>query len=86
MANMMDIKVLGVVENYSYLACPDCGKVLKPFGESNLDEVAKELNMEVLGKMPLDPEFAKVADAGKIYTREVTDLDKAVDVLKALDK
>ncbi len=86
MANMMDIKVLGVVENYSYLACPDCGKILKPFGESHIDEVAKELHLEVLGKLPLDPEFAAIADAGKIYSREIKDLDKAVEVLKSIEK
>jgi Mrp family chromosome partitioning ATPase len=86
MANMMDIKVLGVVENYSYLACPDCGKILKPFGESHIDEVAKELHLEVLGKLPLDPEFAAIADAGKIYSREIKDLDKAVEVLKSIEE
>lgn len=55
MAGMMDIPVLGVVENYSYLKCPDCGKEIKLFGESHIDEVASELAMQVLGKMPLDP-------------------------------
>ena len=55
MAGMMDIPVLGVVENYSYLKCPDCGKEIKLFGESHIDEVASELAMQVLGKRPLDP-------------------------------
>ena len=63
MAGMMDIPVLGVVENYSYLKCPDCGKEIKLFGESHIDEVASELAMQVLGKMPLDPAYAELADA-----------------------
>ena len=50
MAGMMDIPVLGVVENYSYLKCPDCGKEIKLFGESHIDEVASELAMQVLAK------------------------------------
>ena len=62
MAGMMNIPVLGVVENYSYLKCPDCGKEIKLFGESHIDEVASELAMQVLGKMPLDPAYAELAD------------------------
>lgn len=67
MANMMNIKVLGVVENFSYLKCPDCGKEIKLFGESHIDEVAKELNLDVLGKLPLDPEYARTADNGDLF-------------------
>ena len=85
MANMMNIKVLGVVENYSYIACPDCGKQIKPFGESHIEEVAKELDIPVLGKLPLDPSFAEVADAGKVYTREMQELDAAISLLKSLE-
>lgn len=84
MAGMMNIPVLGVVENYSYLVCPDCGKEIKVFGESHIDEVAKASNMKVLGKLPLNPEFAQKADEGKFFEIENDYLKAAYDVLKAL--
>ena len=65
MAGMMKIPVLGIVENYSYVKCPDCGKEIKVFGESHIDEIAAELNVPVLGKMPIDVAFAQKADAGE---------------------
>lgn len=65
MAERMDIPVLGIVENYSYVACPDCGKAIKVFGESHIDEIAAELNVPVLGKMPIDIAFAEQADSGR---------------------
>lgn len=64
MANMMNIPVLGIVENYSYVSCPDCGRQIKVFGESHIDEIAADLNIPVLGKMPIDMNFAAKADAG----------------------
>lgn len=64
MAKTMNVKVLGIIENYSYFKCPDCGKEHPVFGESHIDEVAKDLDVEVLGKMPIDPELAKYADLG----------------------
>ena len=54
MAKQMNIPVLGIVENYSYVKCPDCGKELKVFGESHIEEIAEELGVPVLGKMPID--------------------------------
>ena len=64
MAEMMKIPVLGIVENYSYVKCPDCGKELKIFGESHIEEIAAELNVPVVGKMPIDMEYASKADSG----------------------
>lgn len=64
MAGMMKIPVLGIVENYSYVKCPDCGKEIKVFGESHIDEIAAELNVPVLGKMPIDIDYATKADGG----------------------
>ena len=58
MAKQMNIPVLGIVENYSYVKCPDCGKELKVFGESHIEEIAAELGVPVLGKMPIDPAIA----------------------------
>ena len=84
MAEMMHIPVLGVVENFSYLKCPDCGKEIKVFGESHVDEVATELNIPVLGKMPIDPAYAKVADEGRFFEMENPYLAAGVEVLKKL--
>lgn len=79
MASMMDIPVLGLVENYSYLKCPDCGKEIKLFGDSQIDKVAAELGVPVLGKMPLDPEFARLADEGKFHQINNPYLKDAID-------
>lgn len=84
MADMMDIPVLGVVENYSYLQCPDCHKEIKLFGESHIEEVAAAMGTQVLGKLPLNPEFAQMVDAGKSYDIENPHLAKAVEVIKGL--
>ncbi len=67
MAKQMNIPVLGIVENYSYIKCPDCGKEMKVFGESHIDEIASELEIPVLGKMPLDPAIAEAVEAEKFY-------------------
>lgn len=82
MAGLMHVPVLGIVENFSYLKCPDCGREIKLFGESNIDETAKELGVEVLGKLPLDTSYAQTADKGEFYTIDNNYLDKAVEVLK----
>ena len=65
MAQKMDIPVLGMIENYSYLACPDCGKKIEVFGKSNIDAVSAELGIPVLGKLPIVPSFAELADNGR---------------------
>lgn len=78
MAGMMNIPVLGLVENYSFLKCPDCGNKIKLFGESHIDEAAAEMGIPVLGKMPLDPEFAKLVDEGKFAEIENPYLVEAV--------
>lgn len=67
MAKKMDIPILGIVENMSYLECPDCGKKIELFGDSHIDTVAESLELQVLGKMPLNPEYAKAADAGAFH-------------------
>ena len=84
MADMMDIPVLGVVENYSYLQCPDCHTEIKLFGESHIEEAAAAMGTQVLGKLPLNPEFAQMVDAGKSYDIENPHLAKAVEVIKGL--
>ena len=86
MAEMMKIKVLGVVENYSYVLCPDCGKQIKIFGESHIDEIAAELNMDVLGKMPINPLYAEAADKGVFHAVDNEYVEKAVEKLYLLPR
>ena len=82
MAEAMNIPVLGIVENYSYLACPDCGKKINVFGESRIDEIAADLGIKVLGKMPIDPALAEMVEAEKFYEVENDYIKDAVDALK----
>ena len=67
MARQMNIPVLGVVENYSYLICPDCGRKISVFGQSHIDEAAKELDLPVLGKMPIDAGLSEAVEQEKFY-------------------
>ena len=78
MANLMKIPVLGLIENMSYLKCPDCGREIKLFGESNIEEVAEEFGLPVLAKLPLDPALAELCDAGEIERMKVDYLDGAI--------
>ncbi|MBQ9707861.1 MAG: Mrp/NBP35 family ATP-binding protein [Firmicutes bacterium] len=84
MAGMLDVPVLGVVENMSYLTCPDCGKEINVFGKSKLEEVAKEQDLEILGRLPIDPALASLSDAGKIEHFEGELLADAVEKIKSL--
>lgn len=82
MAEMMHIPVLGIVENFSYAKCPDCGREIPVFGESHVEEAAKELSLPVLCRLPLEPEFAKAADEGRFYETENPCLEAAIAALK----
>ena len=84
MAGMMDVPVLGVVENYSYVKCPNCDEEIHIYGDSHIEDVAKELGISVLGKLPMDQKFAKAADAGQIYAVENDYLTEAKTVLEKL--
>ena len=66
MATLMNVPVLGIVENMSFVKCPDCGKEIKIFGESNIEDVAKGYGTSVLAKFPIDPKLAELCDSGKI--------------------
>jgi len=66
MANKMDIKIFGVVENMSYIKCPDCGKEIDVFGTSKVDEVATDFDLKVLGRLPIDKDIAAAVDAGNV--------------------
>ena len=84
MVRQMNIPVLGIVENYSYLTCPDCGKKISVFGESHIDEIAAEYAVPVLAKIPMDPTLAAACDAGKIEYVENNYMKDAIEVLKKL--
>ncbi|WP_329383243.1 Mrp/NBP35 family ATP-binding protein [Anaerofustis butyriciformans] len=84
MAEMMNINVLGLVENMSYIECPNCHEKISVFGESHVDEVAKKYGLEVLANIPIDPEIAKKCDEGKIEQLDKQYVDKAVEKLKNL--
>lgn len=81
MAEMMKVPVLGIVENYSFVKCPDCGKEIKIFGESNIDAIAQELNAPVLGKMPIDMEYDSKADSGAFHEIENVYIEAADAVM-----
>lgn len=82
MANIMNVPVLGLVENMSYYQCPDCGKKHSIFGESQIDETAAELGVPVLAKLPIDPEVAKFVDEGRVEDVDCPELDEFVSALK----
>ena len=82
MAKKMDIPILGLVENMSYLECPDCGKKISLFGESKVKEVAKEYDIPVLARIPIRPEIAKAVDEGVVEYVESSFLDKAAAVVE----
>lgn len=83
MANMMHIPVLGFVENYAYLECPDCGKKIEVFGKSHLDEVAAQFDLPILARLPIDPKVAEAFDEGRV---EELDTFKVADVIAAIKK
>lgn len=86
MAESMNIPVLGLVENYSFIKCPDCGKEFSVFGKSTIDEVAKEVDLPVLGKLPVDLRLAELADAGEFAKAEVEYLQAAKDAAEKLQE
>lgn len=85
MAKLMNIPVLGLVENMSYFVCPDCGKEYKIFGDSKIDEIAAELGVPVLAKLPIDPKTASLVDKGAIELADDKYVADAVDFISKLD-
>lgn len=82
MAKSMNIPVLGVVENMSWLKCPDCGKDIQLFGESRIEEIASGLGTRVLGRMPIDPSVAALCDAGEIEKLNHSYLNQAAEYIE----
>ena len=83
MANMMHIPVLGFVENYSYLQCPDCGKKIEVFGKSNLPQIAEAFQLPILAQLPIDPSVAAAYDSGMM---ETVNTDHVAGVIEAIEK
>ena len=81
MAQMMNIPIVGLVENMSYITCPDCGKKLYPFGEGKTQQAADEYGLPLLARMPIDPELAHLVDLGRIEDFQGNWLDAVADKL-----
>ncbi|MDO5115841.1 MAG: Mrp/NBP35 family ATP-binding protein [Synergistaceae bacterium] len=84
MAKSMDIPILGIIENMSYLKCPDCGKKISLFGEGKTAETAARYEIDFLGEIPVAPELAALCDAGNIEYYSADFLDKAIEKLEAI--
>lgn len=85
MAQQMHVPVLSLIENFSYLVCPDCGKEIPVFGKSKIDEISDELEVLVGGKMPIDPKLVELADAGEFARAENPYLETAFQTLMLLN-
>ena len=86
MAKMMDVPVLALVENMSYITCPDCGKEIHVFGESHIDEIAQKHGVETVARMPIDPALAAACDAGTIESFNGAWLDGVLEKLTTENK
>lgn len=86
MAEMMEVPIVGLVENMSYLVCPDCGRKISLFGEGKSEEAANRHKLSLLAKMPVDPALAALADSGSIEDFQGKWLDGAADALEAVKK
>ena len=85
MANKMNIPILGVVENMSYVECPNCKTKIKVFGESNIEEICEDYEIKLLAKVPLREEYSSRIDAGQIESLEIKELDSAADeIIKSI--
>ncbi len=82
MARLMNVPILGLVENYSYLECPDCGKRISVFGESKADEISEKYAVPVLAKLPIDPKIAAAIDAGDVENLEGDWLDSVAELIE----
>ena len=86
MAQMMNIPIIGIIENMSYVECPDCKKHIEIFGKSHVDEVAAEYNLPVLEKIPMTPAIAAASDAGDIESLDGDWFATAIPAIEAASK
>ena len=80
----MNIPILGLVENMSYVECPDCGKRISIFGESRLEETAKEYGIAALARIPVDPRLTALTDKGALELMENDYVKAAADAIEGL--
>lgn len=85
MANMMNVPVLGLIENMSYVKCPDCGREMKIFGESNIEGIAKDFNLKVLARIPIEQKMSVTVDNGEIEILDEGYIDEAAHAVEALN-
>ena len=81
MAKMMDVPVYGLVENMSYVKCPDCGKEIKVFGDSHIEEIAEKFGYDLLGRIPMDPKLSALVDKGWIEMMDNDYLETAAQII-----
>ena len=86
MAKLMNIPILGIIENMSYFECPDCGKLHSIYGESHIEEIAAQYDIPVLAKLPIDPQLAKLCDQGTIELFEGEWLTEAAEKIASMEK
>ena len=84
MANAMEIPVLGIVENYSYIKCPDCGKIIYPFGEGKTEDVGLKYGIPVLSRLPMDNKIAEAMDKGLVEALDMDVLGETADTIEFL--
>jgi Mrp family chromosome partitioning ATPase len=83
MAKLMEIPILGIVENMSYVECPNCAEKINIFGESHMEEIAKNAGVEALGRIPMRPDIAANCDKGRVEDIDSSQwLGKAIDTIK----
>lgn len=82
MAKMMNIPIIGFIENMSYFKCPNCGACHNIYGESHIDQIASELGTQLIGRLPIDPQLTKCVDTGTIELFSGTYLDKTADIIE----
>lgn len=85
MAEIMSIPIIALIENFAYFKCPDCGAVYEVFGESHTDQVAEGLNIQNVVHLPLNPQVAKLADAGRIGECVIPEFESLADVLETIE-
>ena len=81
MAEMMKLPIVGIVENYSWLTCPDCGRKINVFGRSHVEEMAKQYNLAILARLPIDAGVAELMDAGQADRINTEAMDSAIDLI-----
>ena len=86
MANMMNVPILGLVENMSYVKCPNCDEKITVFGKSNIDEIAKSFNIPVLARLPMEEATSRAVDAGDVESLDIPELEEAAKKVESLLK